>query len=134
MFTEFIGKKISKSMMNKIIGVLNKQQSWGNKIGFFEFAMIDDEYCLENDRRLIEDRNKSNEKYDVRSVRQGSITTSCETNMIPDLKGNECCDIYVFGRDNGELGDLIDNICIRLKNHCIVEIHQTFMPASWCEG
>lgn len=128
-FEKVIGKKLNKTAMKDILAEMNKHLSWGNKAAYYEFAMIQAIPFM--DKIPDEDVGKINQEYDIRTVNSGEITAGDYRNEIPPLCGNELVDVYVFGRDGNDLGDLIDNIIIKIKNFVIVSVNQTVTPRTF---
>lgn len=127
---EFYGHKLNASLVKKIISKMNTHRNHGSKIAYFEVAVVDS-MMPEKDWATFSGE-AINEKYDIRCAFPGQITSSCETNKVPkDLKGDEVLDFYLFERSGGELGDLCDNLCFRLKGGLVVEIAETNAPKSW---
>lgn len=122
-YESVIGKKLTKTAMKDTLAIMNKSLTWGSKAAHYEFATIQAIPTL--DRVLDEDVGKINQEYDIRTVPNGAITAGDYRNSIPPLCGNELVDVYIFERDGDDVGDLIDNIIIKIKNFVIISISET---------
>lgn len=113
-----IGKPLNKAIIQTLMDILNKRRSKGNKVSHFVF-MRSSETIIDNINNLLRyvpevDIGNIDMDFDTRTTRYGFQVPYEKFDVVPAKFRNELLSLQLFNRRNGEIGDFITELQIKL--------------------